>query len=74
MKDLLQWKTITVDVSLIVDTITIQEKYRYSFWDALIIASAVEGGAATIISEDLSDKQKVGNVTISNPFAEKATN
>lgn len=73
VKDLLQWKTIIVDGSLIVDAITIQEKYRYSFWDSLIIASAIEGGAATIISEDLSDKQKIGNVTISNPFAEKTT-
>jgi len=71
--DLLQWKTIVVDGSLIVDAINIQEKYRYSFWDSLIIASAVEGGAAAIISEDLSDKQKIGSVTISNPFAEKAT-
>lgn len=73
VKDLLQWKTITVDGPLIVDAITIQEKYRYSFCDSLIIASAVEGGAAVIISEDLSDKQKIKNVTISNPFAETAT-
>ncbi len=73
LKDLLQWKTITIDGSLIVDAINIQEKYQYSFWDSLIIASAMEGGAVTIISEDLSDKQKIGDVTISNPFTEKAT-
>jgi predicted nucleic acid-binding protein len=72
VKDLLQWKTVTVDGSLIVDAINIQEKYLYAFWDSLIIASAIEGGAGTIISEDLSDNQRIKNVTIQNPFAEKA--
>ncbi len=69
LKDLLKWKTVVVDGPLILDAIDVHEKYRYSFWDSLIIASAIEGGATTIISEDLLDKQKIKNVTIRNPFA-----
>ena len=71
MKDLLKWKTVNVDGALILEAINIHEKYRYSFWGSLIIASAMEGGATTIVSEDLSDKQKIKGTTIHNPFAEK---
>lgn len=71
VRDLLKWKTVIVDGSLILEAIDIHEKYRYSFWDSLIVASAMEGGATTIVSEDLSHKQTIKSVTIHNPFAEK---
>lgn len=41
---------------------------RLSFWDAMILISAQAMGASTVWSEDLTDGQLVGNVTIRNPF------
>ena len=73
LKDLLKWKTVVVDGPLILDAIDIHEKHRYSFWDSLIVASAAEGGATSILSEDLSDKQKIKGVVIRNPFTSGAT-
>ena len=52
VKDLLKWKTIVVDGGMILDAIDINSRYRYSFWDSVIIASAIEGGASIILSED----------------------
>jgi predicted nucleic acid-binding protein len=41
----------------------------YAFYDALIIASALEAGCATLFSEDLQDGQVInGRLTIRNPF------
>ena len=48
----------------------IAEKYGYGIYDALVIATALEGECRTLYSEDLRDGQTVdGQVTIRNPFA-----
>ena len=48
--------------------IDICKKYRYSFWDSMIIEAAIKGGAAVLMSEDLQDGQVISGVTITNPF------
>jgi predicted nucleic acid-binding protein len=47
----------------------IASRTGYQFYDALIIASALESGCTTLFSEDLQDGQVVeGRLTICNPF------
>ena len=48
--------------------IDLHEKHKYAFWDSLVIQSAIEGGARWLFSEDLKDGQKIGDLTIRNPF------
>ena len=40
----------------------------YSWWDCLLLASAIELGCSHFLSEDLQDGQEVGGMTIINPF------
>jgi len=68
VKDFLKWKIVIVDGEIILEAIDIQNERRYSFWDSLIIASAIAGGAGTLLSEDLSDKHKIKGIVIKNPF------
>jgi predicted nucleic acid-binding protein len=47
----------------------IASRTGYRFYDALIIASALECGCVTLFSEDLQDGQVIeGSLTIRNPF------
>jgi len=46
----------------------IEDRARISFWDALILASAVKAGAELLLSEDLSSGQKVAGIRVQNPF------
>jgi predicted nucleic acid-binding protein len=46
----------------------IAQKYKYSFYDSLIIASAIEAGCRIVYSEDMQDGQVIGRVRIRNPF------
>jgi predicted nucleic acid-binding protein len=46
----------------------VRERYRLNWYDALIVASAIEAGCALLYSEDFQDKQVIEGVTISNPF------
>ncbi len=45
------------------------ERYQVSFYDALIVASALEAGCATLLSEDLHHGLVIeGRLTVQNPF------
>lgn len=64
-----------MDLPLIrIDTIHIREamrgedRYRISFWDALILAAAEDGGAQVRYTEDLNHGQQYGSVRVENPF------
>lgn len=46
----------------------LEERHRLSFWDALVITSAQQTGARTLLSEDLSDGQRFDDVVVVNPF------
>jgi len=48
----------------------LRERYSLGFYDALIVAAALEGGCTRLWSEDMQDGLRVGRLTIRNPFAE----
>ena len=48
----------------------IQARYRYSFYDSLIIAAALAAGCTRLYSEDLQHSQRIGGLVIEDPFAE----
>jgi predicted nucleic acid-binding protein len=50
----------------------IAEMARISFWDALIVASAEQAGAAQIYSEDLNAGQTIAGVRVVNPLVATA--
>ena len=46
----------------------ISERWRYSFYDSLIIGAALEAECRIIYSEDLQHNQKIHHLQINNPF------
>ena len=71
---LLNWDLIINDEYITIKAINLQEKYRFSFWDSLIVQSAIQSQAYTLLSEDLSDGQIIENVKIVNPFVQEWKN
>jgi predicted nucleic acid-binding protein len=47
----------------------VQERYRYTFYDSLIIAAALSSDCDRLYSEDLQPGQRIEGLTIVNPFA-----
>jgi predicted nucleic acid-binding protein len=47
----------------------LQRRYKISWWDALIVQSALALGCTTLWSEDLARGQRYGPLTVQNPFA-----
>lgn len=54
-------------------TLELQSRYRFSFYDALIVAAALEAGCARLLTEDLQHGQQIEGLTIENPFLEEVT-
>ena len=46
----------------------LERRYKLSWWDALILTSAIELGCAVLWTEDFSDGQRLGPITVRNPF------
>ena len=42
--------------------------HAFSFYDALIISSALEAGCDTLFTEDMQNGRKIKTLTIRNPF------
>lgn len=63
------WQTEVIAATDIQMASELEEQYRLSFWDALIVAAALKGGAGSILTEDLSDGHAISGVRIENPFA-----
>lgn len=44
------------------------ERYRFSIYDSMLLASALEAGCRTFYREDLHHGQRIEGLTIRNPF------
>lgn len=55
-------------IALVSDAIRIQERYRLSWYDSLIVSAAQQAGCSILYSEDLQHGQQFGSVTVQNPF------
>jgi len=59
---------VPASIGLYHRSLDIQARYRYGFYDALIIAAALEAGCTRLYSEDLQHGQQIEGLTIENPF------
>ena len=50
--------------------LAVSERYGFSIYDSMIVASALLAGCATLFSEDLQDGQVIDDqLTVRNPFS-----
>ncbi|MFT4137198.1 PIN domain-containing protein [Microbacterium sp.] len=64
-----RWPTHSPLASDVVAATEIAESSRLSFWDAMIVRSAVRMECDVLWSEDLNPGQRIAGVEIRNPFA-----
>jgi predicted nucleic acid-binding protein len=62
-------KIETIKMKTVRKAISIAEKYRYTYFDSLIIASAIENHCEILYTEDMQSNQKIeADLTLVNPF------
>lgn len=68
VRELALLPVIDIDAATILESIATMRRYRFSFWDSLIVRSAIKGGASVLYTEDLNDGQKIETLVVQNPF------
>ena len=66
--DMAHWRLHAPESSNLLQAIDFQQEFRLSFWNAMILQSAVHLGCEQLLTEDLSHGQKYGEVQVINPF------
>lgn len=60
----------SIDIITVRKALDISEKYKYSYYDSLIIASALENNCNILYTEDMHHGQNIENILkIINPFS-----
>jgi predicted nucleic acid-binding protein len=68
IRNYLAWPLQVNDPETTIRASEIEEKNGLSFWDALIVAAALQLQAKKIISEDLNNGQIIEGIMIENPL------
>ena len=58
-----------IDVAIHTEALALARSHGFSFYDSLIIASALDAGCDTLLTEDLQTGRRIAGLTIVNPFA-----
>jgi predicted nucleic acid-binding protein len=68
IRNYMAWELVLNDGIILLHASEIEENYRLSFWDELIVAAAYSKNAAVILTEDLNHGQNIEGIRIRNPF------
>ena len=59
---------VTPSHGLYREALQVRERWQLSFYDALIVAAALEAGCTTLLTEDLQHGQRFGDLEVVDPF------
>lgn len=65
---LLVWQPLAPSGATFSKAWEIEDRLGFSWWDSLIVASALESRCTILLSEDLQDGQEIEGLQIRNPF------
>jgi predicted nucleic acid-binding protein len=60
--------TVLPSEALYSKALSLQLRWRFSFYDSLIVAAALEAGCKRLLSEDMQHGQRIEGLRIENPF------
>ena len=69
--DFMKWGQAAITPETVEAAWTIRQRYTYSWFDSLLLASALQLNCSFFLSEDLQDRHDVVGLTIINPFHAK---
>ena len=68
VRTLLAWQPVATDAGILERAWGLQDRFQLSWWDALIVASALATGSHYLLTEDLQDGQDLDGMLVVNPF------
>jgi predicted nucleic acid-binding protein len=72
VESFLRFPVTDITTQMMLAALATRHRFRISYWDAAILEAARALGCETVLSEDLSDGQDYGGVSVQNPFQPSA--
>lgn len=72
VRDFARLPLVRVDEAMILAAIERSRSMSLSFWDSLVVEAALRAGAGRLLTEDLQRGQRIGSLSVENPFREGA--
>lgn len=64
----LAWDPQPIDAMLLTRAREVEQRWRLSWWDSMVVAGAQLQGCTLLLTEDLQDGAQYGGVTVHSPF------
>ena len=71
IRNLMAWRPVVVDTDLLEHSWKMQDRYRLSFWDSLIVAAAKSSACQFLLTENLQAGQDLDGIIVINPFQDQ---
>ena len=68
VRELALGRVVPIDASLTEEAITLSRRHRLTVWDAGIVVAAQRSGCRELLTEDLTNGQAFGSLTVRDPF------
>lgn len=68
IEDLFAWNPLSPTAATFANAWQIEDRWGLSWWDSLIVASALDQRCTTLLSEDLQHGLQIDGLQIQNPF------
>ena len=68
VRSLMRWKPAAINEALFETAWRSSDRFRITWWDALIVAAAKVQGCRSLLSEDFQDGQDLDGLVVVNPF------
>ncbi len=65
---LAEFDVVIPRVADVLAAIDLHRLHQFSFWDALVVQSAKQGGCRVLFTEDMQDLREIAGIEIINPF------
>ncbi len=63
-----RFDVVVPEANDVIAAIDLHRLHGISFWDAMIVRSAKQGGCSVLLSEDMQNAREIDGVRIVNPF------
>ncbi len=67
-RTLFAWDPVVTDRQTIAGAWAVQDRYRLSWWDSLIVSAAQRAACGYLLTEDLQHGQDLGGIQVVDPF------
>lgn len=68
IRDLLTWRPRAVDEAMIEGAWAVEDRFGFSFWDALVVSAAQAAACRYLLTEDMQHGQDLDGLQVLSPF------